>query len=136
MCIAGKRTTLIRVVEFSVRVQLGYFRPTKLFIHRTKWTTKLIFRQKISLHLKQCKQICCGDFHTKNPQSAGKGEEPSRHNKFVVIHKQTQNTLLYSSLKDIKIVYTLVVYGHLLNCAVNVLKTNIPENSCIELNFT
>ena len=74
-------------------------------------------------------------FSHKNPQSAGKGEEPSTHNKFVVIHKQTQNTLLYSSLKDIKIVYTLAVYGHPLNCAVNVLKTNILENSCTELNF-
>ena len=73
-------------------------------------------------------------FSHKNPQSAGKGEEPNTHNKFVVIHKHTQNTLLYSSLKDIKFVYTLVVHGHTLNCAVNVLKTNILENSCIELN--
>ena len=50
-------------------------------------------------------------FSHKNPQSAGKGEEPSRHNKFVVIHKQTQNTLLYSSLKDIKIDDALGVHG-------------------------
>ena len=68
-------------------------------------------------------------FSHKNPQSAGKGEEPSRHNKFVVIHKHTQNTLLYSSLKDIKFVYTLVVYGHPLNYAVNVLKTKRNEHS-------
>ena len=54
--IGGKRTTLIRVVEFSVRVQLGYFRPTKMFIHRTKWTTKMIFRQKISLPYKTMSQ--------------------------------------------------------------------------------
>ena len=74
-------------------------------------------------------------FSHKNPQSAGKGEEPSTHNKFVVIHKHTQNTLLYSSLKDIKFVYTLVVHGHPLNYAVNVFRTNIPENSCTELNF-
>ena len=73
-------------------------------------------------------------FSHKNPQSAGKREEPSRHNKFVVIHKHTQNTLLYSSLKDINFAYTIVVHGHPLNCAVNVLKTNILENSCIELN--
>ena len=72
----------------------------------------------------------------KNPQSAGKGEEPSRHNKFVAIHKHTQNTLLYSSLKDIKIDVVLVVHGHPLNYAVNVVKTNILENSCTELNFT
>ena len=75
-------------------------------------------------------------FSRKNPQSAGKGEEPSRHNKFVVIHKHTQDTLLYSSLKDIKFDVVLVVHGHPLNYAVNVFKTNILENSCIELNFT
>ena len=33
--------------------EFRFFRPTELFMHRTKWTTNLIFRQKISLHLKQ-----------------------------------------------------------------------------------
>ena len=73
-------------------------------------------------------------FSHKNPQSAGKGEEPSRHNKFVAIHKHTQDTLPYSFLKDIKIDDVLVVYGHPLNYAVNVFKTNIQENSCTGLN--
>ena len=97
---------------------------------------KIDFRPKNSRTFKTMATNLMWDFPHKNPQSAGKGEEPSRHNKFVVIHKQTQNTLLYSSLKDIKIVYTLVVYGRPLNYAVNVLKTNILENSCIDLNFT
>ena len=57
--------------------------------------------------------------YARKPATSGKGEEPSRHNKFVAIHKHTQDTLLYSSLKDIKFVYTLVEYGHLLNCAVS-----------------
>ena len=57
--------------------------------------------------------------YAQKPAIGGKGKEPSRHNKFVVIHKQTQNTLLYSSLKDIKFAYTLVVHGHTLNYAVN-----------------
>ena len=56
-------------------------------------------------------------FSHKKPAVGGKGEEPRTHNKFVAIHKHTQNTLLYSSLKDIKFAYTLVVYGHPLNCA-------------------
>ena len=50
-------------------------------------------------------------FPHKKPAIGGKGEEHSRHNKFVVIHKHTQGTLLYSSLKDINFVYTLVVHG-------------------------
>ena len=68
-------------------------------------------------------------FSHKNPQSAGKGEEPSRHNKFVVLHKHTQNTLLYSSLKDIKIDVVLLVHGTTLNYAVNVFKTKRNEHS-------
>ena len=80
---------------------------------------KIDFRPKNSRTFKTMATNLLWGFSHKNPQSAGKGEEPSRHNKFVVIHKHTQDSLLHSSLKGIKIVYTLVVHGHHLNYAVS-----------------
>jgi len=68
-------------------------------------------------------------FPHKKPAIGGKGEEPSTSNKIVAIHKQTQDTLLYSSLKDIKIDVVLLVHGTTLNYVVNVFKTKRNEHS-------